>query len=84
MFLLIAGLALAQASRFWTTRRGLVTACVMVAVHLASGLLLLGFVVGWIVHAILPAEEEPHRSEGAAAGLSASSRTAADGASDAR
>ena len=56
VFLLIAGVGLAGASRFWDTRRGLLTGLIMAAAHLATGVLLLGFAAGWIAHAFLGRE----------------------------
>jgi len=55
---LIAAAGLAGASRCWQARDSLVTACVMVAVHIAvspltRGALLAGFVVGWVGYALL-------------------------------
>ena len=47
VFLLIAGAGLASASRCWQSRPGLATACVMAAVHFATGMLVLGFAAGW-------------------------------------
>ena len=58
VFLLIAAAGLAGASRCWQARDSLVTACIMVAVHIAvspltRGALLAGFVVGWVAYAVL-------------------------------
>jgi hypothetical protein len=65
VFLVIAGLGLADASCCWGTQRSLITACVMVVVHLASGLLLLGFVAGWAAYALLPwPGTRPHAASG--------------------
>ena len=63
VFLLIAGVGLAQVSRFWETRRGTVTACVMLAVHLATGQLLAGFFAGWLVYAFLNREKGSSHKE---------------------
>ena len=48
VFLLIAGVGLAGASRCWQTRPGLLTTCIIVAVHLATGMLALSFALGWL------------------------------------
>ncbi len=56
MFLVIAGVQLASASRCWDTRRGLITGCVMVGVQFATGVLVLSCVSGWIAYALLPKE----------------------------
>ncbi|MHC4787707.1 MAG: putative sulfate/molybdate transporter [Planctomycetota bacterium] len=64
VFLALAGLTLVQAGRCWHSRRSLTVAAVMVAVHLASGLLVAGFAAGWIACAIWPAGES--RPKGAA------------------
>ena len=49
VFLLLAGVGLAAASRCWQTRLGLLTSGIIVAVHLATGMLVLGFALGWLV-----------------------------------
>jgi MFS superfamily sulfate permease-like transporter len=53
VFLLIAGVGLARASQCWHTKPGLLAAIVMVAVHLVTGILVLGFVAGWITCVIV-------------------------------
>ncbi len=68
VFLFMAGMGLASASQCWATRRGLVTACVMVAVHLATGLLVLGFAAGWMTCAFWPEREHESRPAVAATG----------------
>jgi MFS superfamily sulfate permease-like transporter len=57
VFLLVAGVGLAGASRCWQTRLGLVTTCIITVVHFTTGILALGFVVGWMAYtAIVKAE----------------------------
>jgi MFS superfamily sulfate permease-like transporter len=46
IFLLLAGFSLAEASRFWKTREGLVVAAAMVGVLAATNLLIAGFAAG--------------------------------------
>lgn len=70
VFLVVAGAALARASCCWTTRQSLVVAAVTVAVHLASGLLLLGFAAGWAAHLLLPKEQDPPQATPTEAGRS--------------
>ena len=53
VFLIVAAAGLAGASRCWVIRPGLLTAFVMIAVHLATSVLLLGFACGWIAYAVL-------------------------------
>ncbi len=52
-FLLMAGIALAQASGFWRMRMDLLIVAVMIAATFATGMLPVGFAVGWILHAVL-------------------------------
>lgn len=49
--LVIAGIGLAEASRCWESRPYLLTAVVTVVVHQATGILLAGFLSGWLVFA---------------------------------
>ena len=57
VFLLVAGIGLAAASRCWQSRRGLLTTCIITVAHLTTGILALGFVVGWLAHfAVLKVE----------------------------
>ena len=53
VFLFIAGASLANASRCWQVKTGLITAASMIIVSHVTGVLLLGFIAGWIVHALL-------------------------------
>ena len=74
VFLMVAAVGLARASRCWEARNAFLTALVMAAVHLATGILILGFVSGWAVYVILmkidsqtraaPHESDDDRSEG--------------------
>ena len=50
VFLLVAGVGLAGASRCWETRLGLLTTCIIVFVHLTTGILALGFGLGWLAY----------------------------------
>jgi hypothetical protein len=52
VFLVVAAMGLANASRCWNTWQGLLTASVMVAVHLSTGILLLAFASGWVAYVI--------------------------------
>ena len=57
VFLVVAGVGLAAASRCWQTRLGLLTACIIVFVNLTTGILALGFASGWLAYtAIVKAE----------------------------
>ena len=49
LFLVLAGLSLAEASRFWESRAGILVAAIMIAVHFSTGWLLAAFGAGWIV-----------------------------------
>ena len=53
VFLLVAGVGLAAVSRCWQTRLGLLTTCIIAIVHLTTGILALGFVVGWLAYAAI-------------------------------
>jgi MFS superfamily sulfate permease-like transporter len=53
VFLLVAGLGLASASKCWQVGGGLVAAIVMVAVHVSTGILVLAFACGWIAYALV-------------------------------
>jgi hypothetical protein len=53
VFFIIAAWTLAKASRFWSSRSGLVCAVVTVAVYWISGWLPLGFALGWCTHILL-------------------------------
>ena len=53
VFLMVAAVGLARASHCWEARNAFLTALAMVAVHFATGILILGFVSGWVVYAIL-------------------------------
>jgi hypothetical protein len=53
VFFIIAAWTLAKASRFWSSRSGLVCAMVTVAVYWISGWLPLGFALGWCTHILL-------------------------------
>ncbi len=53
VFLLVAGVGLLGASRIWKARPTLAVGLVMVAVHLATGMLVLGFTAGWIAHTVI-------------------------------
>ncbi|NIA07750.1 MAG: sulfate transporter [Actinobacteria bacterium] len=50
VFLLVAGLGLAAASRCWQTRLGLLITCIIAIVHLTTGILALGFALGWLAY----------------------------------
>lgn len=52
VFLLLAGVTLAQTSRFWQNRIDLVVAIITVIVYFATGFLPAGFVAGWVTHVI--------------------------------
>ena len=52
-FLVLAGITLAQASKFWQGRIDLVVAPVAAIVYLATNSLLAGFAAGWAVHLLL-------------------------------
>jgi MFS superfamily sulfate permease-like transporter len=49
LFLVLAGLSLAEASRFWESRAGILVAAIMIAVHFSTGWLLAALGAGWIV-----------------------------------
>ena len=51
VFLLLAGVTLAQASRFWQCRIDLAVGIITVGVYLATGLLPAGFAAGWAAYA---------------------------------
>ena len=53
LFLVLAGLSLAEVSRFWESRAGILVAAVMVAIHFSTGWLLAAFGVGWVVSLLL-------------------------------
>ncbi len=53
VFLLMAGITLAQASRFWQSRTNIIVALVTVGVSFGTGFLPVGFAAGWIAHVIL-------------------------------
>ncbi len=53
VFLLVAGVGLASASRCWQSRLGLLTTCIIAVVHLATGILALGFVLGWLAYIVI-------------------------------
>ena len=53
VFLLLAGVGLAAASKCWQTRLGLLTAAIIAVVHLSTGVLILGFAFGWLAHAAI-------------------------------
>ncbi len=53
VFLLLAGISLAQASRFWRSWTNIIVAAVTMGICFATGSLLVGFVAGWITHVLL-------------------------------
>jgi len=53
VFLLLAGVTLAQASRCWRTWTHIIVAAVTAGTCFATGLLPVGFVAGWITHVLL-------------------------------
>ena len=53
VFLLLAGVGLAAASKCWRTRLGLLITAIIAVVHLSSGILILGFALGWLAHAAI-------------------------------
>jgi hypothetical protein len=53
VFLLLAGLQLAQASRCWSGAGEMAMAGVVIAVHQMSGSLAIGFAAGWALHLAL-------------------------------
>jgi hypothetical protein len=55
IFLVIAGFGLAEASRCWTSVSVFLVAAVVVVAYLATGLLLVGFVAGWVAHMLIGA-----------------------------
>ena len=57
VFLLMAAVALAGASRFWRSASTFVTALVMVIISFLTGQLAIGFVAGWIAFAVLRRRE---------------------------
>jgi MFS superfamily sulfate permease-like transporter len=53
VFLMIAGHGLLKASRIWKSRPTIVVGLVVVSVHFATGVLILGFALGWIANAVI-------------------------------
>ncbi len=53
MFLLLAGVTLAQASRFWQTWNNIIVAVVTMGISFATGCIPVGFVAGWFTHVLL-------------------------------
>ena len=53
VFLLLAGVTLAQASRFWVSWTNIIVAAVTMGTCFATGFLPIGFAAGWIIHALL-------------------------------
>ena len=64
VFLVLSGLALAEASRFWTARHITGVTAAMVAAHLATGMLAVGFGVGWALYAGWQALGERREKDG--------------------
>ncbi len=62
VFLLIAAISLANASRCWDTPGRIITAAVIILAYLLSGMLVLGFIAGWIAYVLSASKKSRERA----------------------